>query len=116
MANVAFSKSSEELRQWKTVNFPARKLGNFLWPVKTLEKRWENVGANDNSKTKFFRKTQTSGRTTFFLALKNWQTKRAIKTLTQMIYVQFYCLSERSEVWKLVTIDKSAAVPDDGYS
>jgi len=29
MADVAFGKSSEELQQWKTVNFPARKLGNL---------------------------------------------------------------------------------------
>jgi hypothetical protein len=25
----------------RTVNFPARKLGNFLWPVKVLKKRRE---------------------------------------------------------------------------
>ena len=35
----------------RTVNFPARKLGNFLWPVKVLKKTTRNVGANDNSKT-----------------------------------------------------------------
>jgi len=32
----------------KTVNFPARKLGNFLWPVKALKN--ENIRANNNSR------------------------------------------------------------------
>ena len=35
----------------RTVNFPARKLGNFLWPVKTLKNDEKNVEANNNSKT-----------------------------------------------------------------
>ena len=46
----------------KTVNFPARKLGNFLWPVKVLkndEKRRKQMTA-----AKQFL-TQTLGRTKF---------------------------------------------------
>ena len=51
-----------------------------------------------------------------FLALKIGQVKELSKTLTQMICIQFYYLFERSEVWKLVIIDKSETVSDDGYS
>ena len=35
----------------RTVNSPARKLGNFLWPVKTLKNDEKNVEANNNNKT-----------------------------------------------------------------
>ena len=96
----------------RTVNFPARKLGNFPWPVKTFEKRREASGQIIIAKQLW---TQTLGRTTIF-SLKKLTIEGAIKTLTQMIYVHFYCLFERSEVWKLVTIDKSETVSDDGYS
>ncbi len=62
----------------RTVNFPARKPGNLLRPVKILKNDGKtsrqiinskiilnpNVGAND------------------ILQPKNWQTKKAIKTLT----------------------------------
>ncbi len=38
MANVAFGKKVQKnFDSERTVNFPARKLGNFLWPVKTLK-------------------------------------------------------------------------------
>ncbi len=52
MANIAFSKKVQKnFDSERTVNFPARKLGNFLWPIKNFEKTTRNVGANDNSKT-----------------------------------------------------------------
>ena len=35
----------------RTVNFPARKLGNFLWPAKTLKNDEKNIEANNNNKT-----------------------------------------------------------------
>jgi len=44
MADIAFGKSSEELRQWKTVNFPARKLGNLLLASKNFEERRDTSG------------------------------------------------------------------------
>ncbi len=34
----------------------------------------------------------------------------------EMICIHFYYLFERSEVWKVVIIDKSETVSDDGYS
>ncbi len=61
----------------RTVNFPARKLGNFLWPVKTSKNDEKNVEAKEkyNSKTTL---NPTSGRTTIF-SLKNWQIKELSK-------------------------------------
>ena len=61
----------------RTVNFPARKLGNFLWPVKIFEKRRETSEQMIIVKQIL---TQKSGRTNFFY-LENWQMKKAIKTL-----------------------------------
>ena len=55
----------------KTVNFPARKLGNSLWPVKVL-KTTRNVGANDNSKTIF---NPNVGANKFFLPWKSANEK-----------------------------------------
>jgi len=76
----------------RTVNFPALKLGNFLWPVKTLKNDEKNVKANNNNKTTL---NPNVGVNNNFLVLKIDKRKKLSKNFNSndtCIFLILFCL------------------------